>query len=86
MAEDRFAYTPDKVDDPADTHFEITPNDSADLEKRVKALYVGGEGDIAVVDKEGTEVIYQNVFGILPVRAVRIRSTGTTATNIIGLY
>lgn len=72
---------------PARSAAAVTPNDSADLANSAKALWVGVEGDV-VVDTTGgqTSVIFKNVKGILPVSVKRVRSTNTTATDIVALY
>lgn len=37
--------------------------------------------------EDGTPVVFKAVpVGILPVSVVRVRSTGTTATDIVGLW
>lgn len=78
-----FGLTPDSC---ARAVFAITPADS-DLAHPVRALYVGGTGNISVVATSGTTATFVNVAAgsILPVSVKRVSSTGTTATNIIGL-
>jgi hypothetical protein len=50
-------------------------------------LYVGGTGDIKIDTPNGDTVTFSAVpVGIFPVRANRVYSTGTTATNIVALY
>lgn len=51
------------------------------------ALYIGVTGDVAVVtDDRDTSVVFKAVpVGILPVQVIKVLSTGTTATNILGL-
>lgn len=72
---------------PADQHFAITPNDSADLAVIPRAIRVGGSGDIVLRDKGGVDVTYPAVAGeVLIFRAVRVLATGTTATNLVGWY
>ncbi len=74
---------------PAYHAFAISKNDSTDLAYVTRAIYVGGVGDI-VVDLAGgeTSVAFSGVPAgtVLPIRATRVRSTGTTATNMVGLY
>jgi len=72
---------------PAGHGFAITPSDSIDLERPVRALYVGGAGALAVTFASGAEVVLSGIMGgtVLPIRAVRVRATGTTATAIVGL-
>ncbi len=49
-------------------------------------LYVGGTGDVAVQCSEGTTVVFTAVPAgtILPLRIVRVMSTSTTATSMVG--
>lgn len=66
----------------------ITPHDSTDIAGGVvNAIYVGGAGNLVVVDQ--TNVAY-TLTGVLvgqvyPVVARRVNATGTTATNLVGL-
>ena len=73
--------------EPASDGFSVTPHDSTDFTARSKALYIGGAGNVAVVSIRGTVLLFVGVQAgtILPVRARRVNSTGTTATSIIGL-
>lgn len=72
---------------PPEKHLQITPNDGVNLADIPKALYIGGAGDIVVTDKYGTDITYAVSAGfILPFRPVRVKATGTTATNIVGWY
>lgn len=50
-------------------------------------LYVGGAGDVKVVTENGDTVTFSAVpvGTILPIRVKQVLSTGTTATNIVGL-
>lgn len=65
----------------------ITKSDTTVLEPFVRALYIGGTGDVAVRFIDGTTVTFSAVpVGILQVEVDQVLSTGTTATNIIGLY
>jgi hypothetical protein len=64
----------------------ITPANS-DLSAPVRALYVGGSGNIKITTITGNEVTIVNVASgsILPISVKRVWSSSTTATNIIGL-
>lgn len=67
----------------------VTPNDSTDLTySTCRAIYVGGAGNIALVDGAGTTVTFTGVTAgsILPVQTARINATGTTATSLVALY
>ena len=72
--------------DPAFGAYAVTPHDSnANV---ARALYVGGAGNVAVVTRgRSTSVIFVDVpaGAILPVQVTKVLSTGTTATDILGL-
>lgn len=54
-----------------------------------RAIYVGVAGDISVnLATTGTAVIFKNALAgsIIPIRAIKVNATGTTATNLIALY
>jgi hypothetical protein len=72
---------------PARSAFSISPSDSEDLEKVPRAIFVGGSGNISVIMVDGTEVVFNNAQAgsFLPIRVSRIKSTNTTATNLIGV-
>ncbi len=78
-----FSTTPDSC---AVNCIAITPADT-DLVQPVRAIYVGGSGNLKISDTGGGAVTFSNVPAgvILPVMARRIWSTGTTASNIVGL-
>ena len=67
----------------------VTPSDSTDLTySTCRAIYVGGDGDISLVDGNAATIVFSGVTAgsILPVQTARINATGTTATSIIALY
>lgn len=67
----------------------VTPNDGADLPATTRGLYVGSGGAVAVIlDRDTASVTFTGVNAgtILPIRATRVLSTGTTASAIIALY
>ncbi|MGV3490511.1 MAG: spike base protein, RCAP_Rcc01079 family [Devosia sp.] len=68
--------------------FAITANDGADLAAETRAIYVGSSGNLSVVLVSGDQVGFAAVPAgtVLPVRAIRVRSTGTTASQLVGLY
>lgn len=67
--------------------FAITPHDADYLGEAAQAIYVGGAGDISLTAEDHSEAIFSAVpvGTILPVRAIRVKATGTTATLLIGL-
>lgn len=88
MPTDDFGSQADSVSSPSLAPFAITPNDSADLAKIPKALWVGTGGDVAVRGvNNASPVVFRNVPNgfIIPVRVVRVLATGTTATDIVAL-
>ena len=69
--------------------FSITPDDNADLALLPRGLWVGGAGDISVILIDDTAAVtFVGILAgsLLPIRAQRVRSTGTTATNIVGIF
>lgn len=51
-------------------------------------LYVGTGGDLAVVTVGGDSVVFANVQdgSFLPIQVLRVKATGTNASNIIALW
>jgi hypothetical protein len=68
---------------PATDLVPVTPDDNTDLADTAIALYVEGAGTVAFVSAAGAarSVSVSGNF-ILPVGALRILATGTTATGI----
>lgn len=84
---DRFIGREPGFDGPATHGFSVTPNNDTILAEVTRALYVGTAGDVAMLLASGASVTLTNVPSgtLLPVRAVRVLATGTTATAIVGL-
>lgn len=74
--------------DSARKYAAITPNDSVDLTCVTRSIYVGGAGAIAVIGPEGDTVTFAAVpVGTqLRIQAARVKSTGTTATNLVACW
>ncbi|MBB4407086.1 hypothetical protein [Agrobacterium radiobacter] len=77
---------------PAGYAWPVTASDGTDLVKHTRAIYIGGDGNVAceVYDPATQKVAPVTFIGlvagtVLPVRTKRILSTGTTATNIVAL-
>lgn len=72
-------------DAPAYNGFAVTPNNSTEIFAR--SLYIGGAGDVSVMMAGGATLTFVGVPAgtLLPFRVQRVRTTGTTATNIIWL-
>lgn len=64
----------------------VTPSDTVDLTDPVSALYIGGTGALKVDMANGDTVTFAAVpVGVFHIAVTRVYSTGTAATNIIGL-
>ena len=85
MADD-FSTLSSGLSSPAPDAFAITPDDATDLANLPRAIYVGGTGNIVVT--MGGDVTFSSVPAgtLLPIRPSRVKATGTTATNLLGLY
>jgi len=73
---------------PAIKAVSITPDDSNDLTKITRGLYVGTSGDIAVIlSGDTSSVTLKNLAAGVEhaISVKRVLATGTTATDIIGL-
>jgi hypothetical protein len=62
----------------------VTPSDSTTFEP--STLYVAGTGAISVETPGGDVVLFSGVVGWFPVKVVKVRATGTTATGIVRLF
>lgn len=74
--------------DPKSGIFSVTPNNSSDLPYTGVVLYIGTGGDVKVDASIGGTEIFKNLpdGSVLPVKVDRVYASGTTATDIIGLY
>jgi len=68
----------------------ITPSDIEDIVP-TNGIYVGAAGDLEVTLKgmaDGESIVFKGLVAgmIHPIRAKRIWSTNTTATNILAIY
>lgn len=72
---------------PADRGFAITPSDVSDLSATTRAIYVGTAGNLAVTLASGDAITFANVpaGAVLPVQAVAVKATGTSATDLVAL-
>jgi hypothetical protein len=67
----------------------VTPSDSVNLPDGVcRGLWIGGSGDVVVDTMASSNVKLSgaNAGQIIPVAAIRVRSTGTTASLIVAMY
>lgn len=72
---------------PAAGFVAVTPHNSTNIVGDVVALYVGTTGNVAAVTIGGAAVTFVGVpaGAILPIQAIRVNSTNTTASNIVAL-
>ncbi len=67
----------------------IVPSDSAEQGPPIlSGVYVGGAGDVTLVTEVGTTTTFKAapVGATIFCRARLVKATGTTATNLVGLY
>lgn len=88
MTQDTFARHSRSLTAPPDEAAAIAPSDSADLVFATRALYVGTGGDVRLCMLGGGEVTLANLASgsLIPIRAIKVFATGTTATGLIGLW
>lgn len=88
MPIDKYEAAIQSVSAPAASCFAITPTDADDLEQATKAIYVGAGGSLTirtVASEQDVTFVGVAAGSILPIRAVAIRATGTTASGLVGL-
>lgn len=85
---DTFISHNQSLDAPARAAAPVAPSDAADLPVLPRALYVGQGGDLAVTMADGQAAVFAGLSAgsLLPVRAARVRATGTTAGAIVALW
>lgn len=88
MAVSGLPFTGEPSTAPALGAIAVTPSDSTNLTQQARALFIGTGGNVVLDTPTETTVTFKNVMSgqILPVAAVRVRSTNTTATDIVALY
>lgn len=82
-AQDDFAPRPG-INSP-DSGVPVTPSDTVGHGFLATCFWVGGTGNISLMNAAGAPVIYYGVPGgaYFTARSTRINATGTTATNIV---
>jgi hypothetical protein len=76
------------IQSPAYSAKAVTPSNTVDMPGTVKALYIGGTGNVRVLTASGDDVVFSGMSAgsYLLVQVVRVFATNTTATNIVALY
>ncbi len=62
-------------------------SDSIELTQYIRGLHVGTAGTVKVKTVSGTIATFTNASGVIPIpdRITQVYSTGTSATNIVGI-
>lgn len=70
----------------------VTPSDTVDIPttpaKPVRAVWIGGAGNLRVDTADGTDVTFTGCLAgsLIPISVTRVYSTSTTATSIVAVY
>lgn len=85
---DNFVQYATALDSPGEEHYDITPSNTVDEQVAFRSVYVGVTGDVVIVSLKGVAKTYKNAAqgSTIPMRGKRVNATGTTATNLIGMY
>jgi len=65
----------------------IVPSDTVNL-TTAAVIYVGVGGNVKVTTAQGTAITFTGVVAgsVIPIQVTRVWSTGTTATNMVGIF
>lgn len=65
----------------------VTPSDSVNF-STPSVVWVGVTGNVKITTAQGTDVVFTAVpaGSVLPVQALRVWSTGTTATSLVRIF
>jgi hypothetical protein len=86
-AVDKFGDRAQGLDSPQVHAFAIATSDTVDLPFVTREVYVGTTGDITAIMAGGETVLFKTVpVGRYPWRFSRVKTTGTTAATMVGLY
>jgi len=87
-ATDAFSRQRALTNDPYTNAVAVTPHDTNDLTYVTRGVYVGGAGTLKVNMQDSGTVTFTGVpvGTLLPIRATRVYSTGTTASTILALW
>ena len=73
---------------PGQGAFAITKSDVTLFQYATRLIYVGTTGDVAVTMMDGSQVVFVACPAgmLLPIVATQVLETGTSASNIVGIY
>lgn len=88
---DSYEKKASNISAPAGGAFAITKSDTTNFHTDTgavvpRALYVGTTGTLTVVTAEGETVAFVSALGVIPIRVHQVLSTGTDASDIVGMY
>ena len=66
----------------------VTPSDTVDLTDVSRYLWVGAAGDVTVITLGGETALFKAVPAgtLIPIRATRVKATGTASTSITAMW
>ena len=72
---------------PGQDGYAITPSDTVNFASPFRSIYVGVGGNITLVTMGGSTLLFVGVLqgSILPMSGVRVNSTATAASSLIGI-
>lgn len=81
------AYSRHGVTSVATKFLAVTPDDDTPVPAGAVGIYVGGGGDVSVVDRDGVTTVFEDVVAgsLLPI-SPRIIAEASTATSMVLLY
>lgn len=84
----RMFNAPAEASAPAEFYSVVVPSDTASFTYSTRGIFVGGAGNVVAVREDGTAVTFTGVVAgtILPIVAIRVNNTNTTATNMVALF
>lgn len=83
---DKWKSVPDPLGGPSCAPYPVVPHDANPLPAIPKGIFVGTGGTVALRGRDSdVDVIYKNLGdgSYIAVRALYVRATGTTATDLI---
>ena len=85
MVDDLYVANGPEASSPAERYEAVTPSDAVNFSRVCRCIYVGGAGNVVAVRKDGTAVTFTGVLAgtFLPIRAIRVNATNTTATDMV---
>ena len=83
---DTFSGHSSGLDSPASDFEAVVTN--TDFTATCRGVYVGGAGNVSAKSVSGSDVVFTGVpaGSILPIRATRINTTNTTATDMVAMW